>query len=215
MPWITEIVADGALNSALANFATVCTDNMAALGLTAPMLAEIEDAALNFNTQLASATAAKAAQHAAVQAKDTQKSTSKEVVSKYAKIFRANAGVSDELLAQLMLPPHNTPGSSLSPTIPSTLVASANGDGVTTLRWSRNGNIKGTIFQIEKRTSPTAAWTILDSTSRRTFVTISSPGQYIAYRVIATRNGMTSAPSTPVVLWDGSEDENATLAIAA
>jgi YD repeat-containing protein len=215
MPWITEIVADGALNSALANFATVCEDNAGPLGLTGPQVAEIESAAANFSTELSAATAAKAAQKAAVAAKNTQKATSKGIVSKYAKIFRANASVSDELLAQLMLPPHSTPGSDSSPTTPLDLIATANGDGVTTLKWNRNGNIQGTTFRIEKRTSPSGAWTILGTTTRRTFVTMSTPGQYVAYRVTAARNDMTSAPSTPVVLWDTTGEGEASLSIAA
>ncbi|HRI42571.1 MAG TPA: fibronectin type III domain-containing protein [Fimbriimonadaceae bacterium] len=215
MPWITEIVADGQLNGALANFATVCDNNAGPLGLTGPMVAEIEGAATNFSAELAASTAAKAARAAAVQSKSTQKTTSKAIVSKYAKIFRANSAVSDELLAQLMLPPHSTPGSESSPTTPLDLTASANGEGVTTLKWNRNGNIRGTIFQIEKRTSPSGAWSILDTTTRRTFVTASAPGQYVAYRVRATRSGQSSAPSTPVVLWDGSGSNAQTLEIAA
>lgn len=215
MPWITEIVADGQLNGALTNFASVCEANAAPLGLTGPMVAEIEDAAVNFSAELTASTAAKAAQAAAVQAKNTQKAASKAIVSKYAKIFRANNTVSDELLAQLMLPPHSTPGSESSPTTPLNLVASANGDGVTNLRWNRNGNIQGTTFQIEKRTSPTGGWSIHDTTTRRTFVTLSTPGEYVAYRVRATRNGQSSAASTPVVLWDGSGSEAQTLEIAA
>ncbi len=202
MPWITDIQADGELNSALANFYNVCNANALALTLTPANLTEIQGASTSFNTDLNASTAAKAAATAAVQAKNTQKTTSKDVVSKWAKTFRANATIPDELLAQLMLPPHSTPGSEIAPTTPTALVASANGDGVTNLKWNRSGNIQGTVFVIEKRTSASGAWAIFDTTTRRTFVTISNPGQYVAYRVSAQRNGMTSPASTPVVLWD-------------
>lgn len=95
------------------------------------------------------------------------------------------------------------------------LVASANGDGVTYLKWNRNGNIQGTVFQIETRASAAGAWSILDTTTRRTYVTISAPGVYIAYRVSAKRNGQTSPASTPVVLWDSEESEGGALQLAA
>lgn len=36
-------------------------------------------------------------------------------------------------------------------------------------------------------------------------MTISAPGQYVAYRVSANRNNQTSPASTPVVLWDTEE----------
>jgi hypothetical protein len=215
MPYITEIERDGDLNLAMANFSAVCTANATPLGLTGPMLAEIDDAATEFATKLTAAAAAKAAQRAAVEAKDDQKAASQAIISKYAKIFRANSAIQDSLLAELMLPPHNTPGSQTTPTTPIDLVASANGDGVTTLKWNRNGNDRGTTFRIEKRTSPEGAWTIVDTTTRRRLATMSTPGQYVAYRVIAARNGMASPPSTPVVLWGGSGEAVATLEIAA
>ncbi|HRI45063.1 MAG TPA: fibronectin type III domain-containing protein [Fimbriimonadaceae bacterium] len=215
MPYITEIDRDGDLNLAMANFSAVCAANATPLGLTGPMLGEIDDAATDFATSLASSTAAKAAQRAAVEAKDEQKTSSREIISKYAKIFRANAAIDDSLLAELMLPPHNTPGSQAAPTTPTDLVANANGDGVTSLKWNRNGNIRGTTFQVEKRTSPEGSWTIVDTTTRRRLVTMTTPGQYVAFRVIAARNDMASPPSTPVVLWDGSGESETTLAIAA
>lgn len=213
MPYITEINADGDLNTALANFSAVCAANAASLPLAAPDLAAIAAAATGFNTKFNAATAAKAAQNAAVTDKNTQKAASKAVVSKWAKVFRATVGISDTLLAELMLPPHSTPGFETAPATPTDLVASANGDGVTQLRWNRAGNIQGTVFNIETRDSPSGAWTILDTTTRRTYVTISSPGQYIAYRVSAKRNSQTSPPSTPFVLWD--TEQGAQLQLAA
>jgi hypothetical protein len=205
MPYITQIEADGDLDSALANFSAVCAANAAKLGLAAPDLAEISDAATNFHSAFNASTAAKAAAHGAVEAKNTQKATSKSVISEWAKQFRANPAVEDELLADLMLPPHSTPGSETTPTIPLALVASANGDGVVNLKWNRNGNIQGTQFVIERRTSPSGTWTILDTSTRRTYVTMATPGQYVAFRVSAKRNGMTSPASTPAVLWDSQE----------
>lgn len=212
MPYITEIVNDGDLNTALANFNTVCIANAAALGLVPADLTEIAAASTNFNTTLNTATAAKATANSAVESKDVQKATSRNVVNKWAKVFRAKTTVSDALLNQLMLPPHKTPGSFTQPTTPTDLVATANGDGVIALKWKRNGNIQGTTFTIEYRTSPSGGWAILGTSTKASFGWESTPGQYVAFRVSATRRGVTSPASTPVVLWDTEQGEMLQLA---
>lgn len=212
MPYITEIVVDGELNTALANFNAVCIANAAALGLVPADLTEIAAAATGFNTNLNTATAAKATAKSAVESKDLQKAASRSVVNKWAKVFRAKTTVSDALLNQLMLPPHKTPGSFTEPTTPTDLVASANGDGVIALKWNRAGNIQSTTFTIEYRTSPSGGWAILGTTTKASFGWESAPGQYIAFRVSATRRGVTSPASTPVVLWDTETSQTLQLA---
>ncbi|MBV6457442.1 MAG: hypothetical protein HONBIEJF_00551 [Fimbriimonadaceae bacterium] len=212
MPYITEIVNDGELNTALANFNTVCIANAAALGLVPADLTEIAAAATGFNTNLNTATAAKATANSAVEAKDLQKATSRGVVAKWAKVFRAKTTVSDALLNQLMLPPHKTPGSFTAPTTPTDLVATANGDGVIALRWKRNGNIASTTFTVEYRMSASDPWVILGTTTKVSFGYESAPGQYIAFRVSASRRGVSSPASTPVVLWDTEQGQTLQLA---
>lgn len=212
MPYITEIVNDGELNTALANFNTVCIANAAALGLVPADLTEIAAAATGFNTNLNTATAAKATANSAVESKDIQKAASRSVVNKWAKVFRAKTTVSDALLNQLMLPPHKTPGSFTQPVTPTDLVATANGDGVISLKWNRAGNIQGTTFTVEYRLSASDPWAILGTTTKVSFGHESAPGQYIAFRVSATRRGVTSPASTPVVLWDTEQGQTLQLA---
>lgn len=204
MPYITEIDADGDLSTALANFNTVCIANTAALGLTPANLLEIAGASTTFTTDLNALVAAKATAKSAAALKDTQKKSSKATVSKYAKMFRANVAVTDALLAQLQLPAHKTPGTKTPPTTPTMLVANADGTGLVSLSWNRMGNIAGTVFLIEYRTSPTSDWAVVNTTTRVRFSVQATPGSYIAFRVSAQRNGQTSAASTPVVLWDSS-----------
>lgn len=211
--YITDIEADGNLNTALQNFHTVCAANATALGLGLPDLTAILNATTNFTNDLNAVVAAKAASKAAASAKDAQKKASKAVVSQWAKTFRANVTVSDALLAQLMLPPHKTPGTKSAPTTPTALVASADGLGNVYMSWNRGANRNGTVFLIEFRTSPTADWAVLNSTTKVKFSVQATPGSYIAFRVSAQRNSQTSAASTPVALWDGSRP--VTLAIAA
>lgn len=212
MPYITEINADGELNSALANFNTVCIANSVALGLAPGDLTEIASAATSFNTNLNTSTAAKATARSAVEAKDTQKGTSKGVIAKWAKVFRAKLTVTDALLGQLMLPPHKTPGTFAEPTTPTDLVATANGNGDIALKWNRAGNNQFTTFIIEYRTSASDPWVMLGTSTKRTFGWESAPGQYIAFRVSASRRGVISAASTPVVLWDTEQGQQLQIA---
>lgn len=211
--FITEIEKDTELSLALAQFSARAAVNAVPLGLNPGNLTEISTAATGFATSLTTLTTAKAAATAAKEAKDAQKAASKAVVSKWAKVFRANVGVSDAILAELLLPPHSNPGSETTPTTPYDLTATANGNGDIQLRWNRAGNIQTTTFQIEFRTSAAAPWTILDSTTRRSYFTSWNPGQYVAFRVRAVRRGVGSSWSTPVILWD--TEESAQLQLAA
>lgn len=70
------------------------------------------------------------------------------------------------------------------------------------LRWKRNGNRSGTQYFVEVRTDPQAEWTISGGTTKVQFSYQAVPGVYIAFRIVAARNGMTSPASVPVSLWE-------------
>lgn len=213
--YITQIEADGDLNVALANFNTVCIANATTLGLKPADLTEIAAAATGFNTNLNAWVAARSTANNAKDTKNTQKTTSKGVVSKWAKSFRANPAVPDALLGQLMLPPHKTPGSKTPPTTPLDLVANSTGQGLVKLTWKRNGNTSTTVFQIETRDSVSSPWVMLDSTTKTKYDHQATPGVYIAFRVSAKRGTLTSAPSVPVVLWENGGESATNLKLAA
>ncbi len=59
MSYITKIEADGDLNTALANFNTVCIANAATLGLAPGDLTEIAAASTAFTTSFNAVTSAK------------------------------------------------------------------------------------------------------------------------------------------------------------
>lgn len=214
MPYITEIEADAELAAAMTNFAAICTANSEDLGLTAPQEAEITGAASAFNTSFNAALAAKAASHAAVGSKNTQKATSKTVISKWAKVFRANVAVSDSLLSLLLLPPHSTPGTESDPVTPSEVIAEGLATGGVEVKWNRNGNPQGTLFIIERQTVAGGAWTQIGTTKRRTFATTWTPGSYVHYRVSAQIRNVVSLPSIFAAPWS-SEEESVQLQIAA
>lgn len=214
MSYITDNLSDGQLNTALANFNTVCIANSVALGLSPADLTAIAAASTTFATTFNAATAARAAAKNAVEAKDLQKKSSKATISKYAKVFRANAAVPDNMLASLMLPPHKTPGSKTAPTQPLNLFGNADGNGLVNLKWSRNGNTNGTTFLIEVRTDPQGDWSISGSTTATRFAYQAVPGSYIAFRVTATRRGLLSPASFPFALWENGGGQSLMLKAA-
>lgn len=213
--YITEISADGDLNVALANFNTVCAANAVALGLSPANLTEIAGASTGFTSNLNAWVGARSSANLALDNKNLQKKTSKSIISKWAKTFRANNAVPDGLLDQLMLPPHKTPGSKTPPATPTDLVANADGQGLVSLKWKRNGNNQNTVFQIETRSSAGASWVPLDSTTKAKYTYQAVAGEYVAFRVTAKRNGLTSPASVAVVLWEDGGTGQANLTIAA
>lgn len=212
--YITEIVADSDLNVALQNFSAVCAANSVALGLNPAGLTEIAGAATGFTTNLNSWVGARSAANLAKDNKDAQKKASKIIVSKWAKTFRANPAVPDALLDQLDLPRHKTPGTKTPPTTPLDLVATPDVQALVGLRWKRNGNNGTTQFVVEAQTAPDGDWSIVGTTLKVRFSHQAELGMYVAYRVTATRDGLDSQPTVPVVLWPNGQQAQQ-LALAA
>lgn len=213
--YITEINADADLGIALTSFAAVCTTNMAVLGLTAPTLAEITGTSTAYTGSMNAWVTARLASFNAQDVKDLQKKSSKAIISKFAKQFRANLAISDALLAQLQLAPHKPAKNSSPPNQPSLLTAHADGLGLVKLKWSRNANKPNTTYQIEFRNEAITDWTIIDTTTKVSFEYHAEPGQSVQFRVIAVRAGIASEPSVPVSLWEAAPGNAASLKLAA
>lgn len=212
--YITEIRREADFVTALQNFFTTCDTNKAELNLGDPELAEIEAAATAAQAQLIAAEAARNAARSAVSNKDATLAASRQVVAKFARIFDANLTIEDSLLGELMLPPHDPPRSYNPPNQPLDPFANSDGLGNIELRWKRNGNIKNTVFIIEYRSSPSGSFTQLGTTTKTKFDTTWTPGQYVEYRIIATRRSLYSVASNSVVLWSGTSDQTLELAAA-
>jgi hypothetical protein len=199
--YITETVNDLALKGAFNHFSSVCAADAAALGLSPAEVAEITEAAAQYESDILKVVAAKAKLSSAVCNKDEQKAASRDMISRYAKRFRANRDISDAILTKLQLAPHETPGTHTKPTPPLALVATSDGQGNIKLIWDRNGNRQTTIFQIEVRYSPSDPWKMLGVTTQTKFRLRATPGSFISFRVFAHRNSVVSAAGTPVTLW--------------
>lgn len=71
----------------------------------------------------------------------------------------AEPGVSNQLKKELGLPVHNTEPTPILPVAPTDLVTHGFETGVNRLKWSHNGNKKGTQYVIEARYGDSASWT--------------------------------------------------------
>ncbi len=202
--YITEMNGDAELIPALTNFKTVSAANAVTLGLSLPQQGEISDAATDFEAAMDAWIAAKAAAEAARRAKDEQKSASKAVIAKWAKVFRADVSISDALLGSLMLAPHETPKTNTPPSTPLNLVGNADGNGAIKLRWKRGDNRYGTIFVVEYRTSAAAEWVQHGTTTKTSYDIQWTPGQYVSFRLTAVRSSQKSPVSAPFTFWNGS-----------
>ncbi len=212
--YITEIEKDGDLRSAANNFIQTVDANQTVLGMTAAKVSALNLLVVNFGNGIDSANAARDAAKTATEDKNDARSALKSSISSYAKIWRGNSAVPDSLLTNLQLPAHNTPPTTVNPQIPTDLSYSVNASNVVTLKWKANGNKFGVIYIIETAEGLAGPWTIFELTGQRKFEFIATPGETMCFRIIARRNGKSSAPSTPITLWGGGSGET-TLSIAA
>lgn len=210
--YITEENADGPLNSKYVSFKGSAELNKVPLGLTTPDLTAMTTLSTAFANALAAADTAKAASKAATTAKNQAKKAVKANIASWSKIWRANAAITDQLLDTMMLAPHNTPASYTPPTTPKDLVANVNGEGVISLKWGRNGNKSGTIFNVETAEEGSGPWTIYDSTTKAKFEYQGTPGTSVWFRIVAKRDGQSAAPTNPVSVWAGGGGNSLSIA---
>lgn len=212
MGYITQIKREADLSVALTSFSATCASNAGPLNLTPANLLEIAAMASGLSTALNAGTTAKVALKLALQNKDMQLKTSKATLAKWAKTFRANPAISDALLDQLMLPHHSTPGTKTPPAQPLDLVATPDVQGLVALRWKRNGNRSTTQFMVETQNAPGGPWSLAGGTTKVRFEFQAVLNEYVAFRVIAARDGESSQPSLPVVLWSNGQGGELSLA---
>ncbi len=205
---ITEGMPDSIYKELATEFATTCAASASQLGLTPANVSEISNAASAFSTSYTTLVTSQTVAAANRRAKDIQLASTRAVINKWAKMFRANPAISDQLLGTLHVAPHKTSGSKTPPTQPLDLIATASGTGTISLKWKRNGNRTGTVFVIESQGASGGEWLNIGSTTKSKFETQATIGQYVAYRVTAIRNDLTSQPSAPVTLW-GTSGSNA------
>lgn len=214
MPYITEERTDTVFNTDCATYVANATANKTTLGITTEQLEAMEAIFTTYSDALTAASEAKAAARAAVASKNAAKEAARDEVVKWAKVWRANQSIPDSVLADLMLPPHSTPGTKTPPTTPTDLTFTITPEGVVQLKWKRNGNNSSTVFNVEGSANGTNGWTVVGTTTKSKIPLAGAPGTTWYLRVVAIRGGQYATPTNPVVVWPG-ESSSETLALAA
>ncbi|MCC6402683.1 MAG: hypothetical protein IT207_01600 [Fimbriimonadaceae bacterium] len=193
---------DDQLAAWLTNFNTVAAANATPLGLDPAELTQISNAKTNFQNALNAKVAASATALAATSTKNQNRVTSLATIRVFVNGWYAAGNVSDNLLLQLGLVPHDQGGSSVPVFVPANLVC--NPCNVTNkLQWGRAGNAEGTNFVIEQML-PGGQWTYLDSTTKTRYsVQDAVPGQQVSYRVYSQRGNDRSGYSNVVTAYGG------------
>lgn len=204
--YILQIRSVPALMQAAQTFYNVCSTNAATLGLTPANLTEINNAVTALVNGQSAMSAAKAAYKGSVTVRNAKTDSLRTVVSKWAKMFDANSAISDGLLEELGLPPHDPGQTSVAPIEPTDVTATADTNGKVFLKWKRAGNPTGTVFLVEVQYVAGGPWAQVGGVTVVKFA-YQSPqvGTRTAFRVTASRKGQFSSPSVPFVLWDNGE----------
>lgn len=201
MPYITAIQSDVELSNVLGSFLSAAADNADALGMSPEAIEELGIKITDFKARMASVNAQRAAYHASVTAKDESAADLRKELGRLSKTWRAKDTIDDSLLAELRVAPHETPPTFTAVTTPRALVFRADAQGNIRLKWDRNGNTRGTIFQIEASYDRTRTWQIVRTTTASKATLHSNVGEQVLYRVAAVRGGVTSVASSPIVVW--------------
>ncbi len=212
--YITEENKDSDLSKKLQTFLTNASANQVALKLTAPELAALNDATLEFDDALSISNTSKATTVQLVSDKNVKKRTIKQLVAQYAQEWRGDLSVSDAILDALLLPNHQSGGTRTAPTQPTNPTLKVTGAGEITFGWNRNGNRNGTIFNVETAEAIDGPWATYDMTTKVKMGYQGTPGVAVWFRVNAKRNGQSSAYSFPISMWGNGTGE-ADLTIAA
>jgi hypothetical protein len=97
---------------------------------------------------------------------------------------------------------HDTSGTAVVPNQPVDLLATPFSDGTVSLRWGRNGNPNGVSFLIEAREDGSSEWEFVASTTKaRLTVNGFAPGEPRWFRVVATKNDLSSLPSNEAPIY--------------
>lgn len=198
------------------NFSKKVSEYEAQLGVDAGELEEIQDAGIAYQEALANVIEAKASYEASVINKNNAKLNSINVNRKYVAQFQAIPNLSEEVFQSLDIPARHTSGTRSAAATPSGLIATAQVNGGVTLKYARNGNSQSTTFTIQQSDDEGATWSNIYSSSKtRVNLAGYTPGVSIWFRVFATRNNTSSAPTQPVVIWANGSPEFGGLEVAA
>jgi hypothetical protein len=126
-----------------------------------------------------------------------------------AKRIQIHPGVPDSLKLQLGINAGSGARTNTPPVTPETLVAKPNANGTNALKWQKMGNKQNTSFVVFAKPITSLAgaqtdtdWEMVGTTTKAAFAHKGvTPGESMAYKVLATRAGNSSDPSEPATVY--------------
>ena len=168
-------------------------------GVSASQMTALVGAAGGLNAKNAAVVAAKAAYHAAVEARDAGDAVCKEAIASVAATVYATKTVTPNMVRAIGLQPRATTRTKIVPTMPTGVVAKIQEDRNVRLSWKRGANAAGVIFRIEAQASPDGEWAFAgETTATKIALAGYLPGEATSFRVVAAKNGL-EAPASDVV----------------
>ena len=179
-----------------ANFANVAGPSPASFNLTASDVSNVASTGQDLQETVVAAIAAETAYREAQQAQTTARAACQAAIAASARLVYAKE-IAPSLVASLGLKPRTGERQRLVPVTPTEFTVTPQPNGMVRAKWNRFGNAKGVIFVVEARAG-SGPWTFSKSTQAASVLLPGVPGQPMELRVMATRNNVTSPPSTPV-----------------
>lgn len=194
---------DAALEQWLENFATVCVELRASLGLSEEEVATVLEESNGFKESMRAVVQAKAAYLGAVAGKNSQRSEASQTIRSLARRLKANPIASPEALRQLGILHKSSEGPVRTV---KELTVVGNSNGINLLQWNRNQNSARTTFIVECAQGLSDVWEIVDVTSTTRFEhRDQTPGVFLRYRVRSIRAGKSSPPTDPVSIYSDGQ----------
>lgn len=215
MPYITEERRDAQLRNMLPAFISQATANATLLGLEPSELDALTSEASNYSDVLDQVEAAKNLLRSAVRAKKKSQSEIRALLAQFAKTWRADPAIPDNILAEMNVAPRQGQGSQSPPVTPTQVNYSINTEGVVRLRWKRNGNKPGTVFNVERSADGVTNWAVVNTSTSTKAIFQTAPGVTVYYRVVAIRGQHSSAPTNPIVVWPTADNAGQTTHLEA
>lgn len=193
----------------LANFITVAGTNETALGLDGYNLSQMLADQTQFNNAFAGINPAKLALTAAAKTKDVAHKTVTANIRALVKKIQGTPDIPDALKLQLGINASTGARTNTPPVTPATLVATPLAIGTNVLEWKRMGNKPNTQYVVYSKPITPATnldaetgWIMVGQTTRSRFDhTDVTPGQPLAYRIVAARAQQKSAATAPVTVY--------------
>lgn len=198
--------SDNDFRAWLDNFVNVASTHSSTLGLTSAQITQLTNNNSNWINALQDLLSYKNLTKGATLTKINARKTAESYVRQLVRNIQVRPGVSDQLKKELGITVHDTEPTPIIPITPANLVAQGFETGVNQLKWSANGNKKGTQYVIEARYNDSSEWVLVDVILKTRYSHQNqTPGVRVFYRVRAKRTEFVSSPSNVAVVYGNGE----------